>query len=100
MNNNKLYGLKKDVLSSLIETATIYNIEKIALFGSRARGDYKDRSDIDIAVYGGNTEEFGIDIEEKVPTLLMFDVVDMNKPVQKELIESIEKEGVVIYEKV
>ena len=100
MNNGELYGLKKEVLEAIIETGINCGIEKIILFGSRARGDYKERSDIDIAVYGGNVASFGIDIEEKVPTLLKFDVINMNKAVQKELIKSIEKEGVVIYEKV
>lgn len=31
-----------------------YNIEKVILFGSRARGDYKRASDIDLAVQGGD----------------------------------------------
>ena len=100
MDSGKLYGLKKEVLEAITEIGINCGISKITLFGSRARGDYKKRSDIDIAVYGGNVESFAIDIEEKVPTLLKFDVINMNKAVQKELIESIEKEGVVVYEKI
>lgn len=98
--SNELYGLRQGVLESIISIGADYGIKKIILFGSRARGDYNTKSDIDIAVYGGETEQFSVDIEEKVPTLLKFDVVDMNKPVQKELLSSIEKEGVVIYEKI
>ena len=97
MNEIKLYD---NIKNSIIESGKKYGIEKIVLFGSRARGDSKERSDIDLAVYGGNVEEFYVDIEENVFTLLKFDVVDMNKSVQKELIESINNEGVIIYEKI
>ena len=92
--------LNDNIKNSIIESGKKYGIEKIVLFGSRARGDSKERSDIDLAVYGGNVEEFYVDIEENVFTLLKFDVVDMNKSVQKELIESINNEGVIIYEKI
>lgn len=43
---------------------------------------------------------FSLDIEEEVRTLLMFDVVDMNRVVSAELRSEIDKYGVVIYEKV
>ena len=78
-----------------------YSAEKIALFGSRARGDNHERSDIDIAVYGmpkNNRANFWIDIEE-LPTLLKFDIVHISDNTDKELIKDIEKDGVVIYEK-
>ncbi len=39
-------------------------------------------------------------LKEDIPTLLMFDVVDLDKPVQAELPEEIRKDGVAIYEKV
>ncbi len=94
------FGLTDKVLTSIIDIGKQYGVNRITLFGSRARGDYKERSDIDLAVYGGNTEEFGIDVEEFVPTLLKFDVVHMDKPVQEDLVESIDREGVVIYEKI
>ena len=98
--DNKAFGLREGVLEKIIEIGISYGAERLVIFGSRARGDYKERSDIDIAVYGGNAENFSLDVDEFVPTLLKFDVVNMNKPVQKELRDSIEKEGVVIYEKV
>ncbi len=75
-------------------------IEKLILFGSRARGDYKRTSDIDLAVSGGDTARFQLDIEEDVSTLLMFDVVDLGASVQPELLDSINREGKLIYEKV
>ena len=70
------------------------------LFGSRARGDYHRASDIDLAVYGGDVTGFALDVEEYTSTLLTYDVIDMGKTLQAELLESIKKEGKVLYEKI
>ena len=97
--HNKVH-IKKEVLDSIINIGTECGIEKIILFGSRARGDHKEKSDIDIAAGGNKSEKLAPEIEEKSPTLLKFDIVDMNKPVSEELKDSIEKEGIIIYEKI
>lgn len=39
-------------------------------------------------------------MEEYAPTLLKFDIINLDGSVQKELRSSIEKEGVTIYEKI
>lgn len=67
-------------------------------FGSRARGDYKKTSDIDLAVVGGNFARFSLDVSEETPTLLEYDIVDLDRDIQQELLESIKQEGKVIYE--
>lgn len=94
------YGLKKAVLDSMIHTGIAYELEKIILFGSRARGDYKERSDIDIAVCGEKVEAFEAALDEGCPTLLTFDIINLNKPIQQDLLQSIQKEGVLLYEKI
>lgn len=44
----------------------------LVLFGSRARRTNREKSDIDLAVYGcSDVTEFYFDIEEKVNTLLI-----------------------------
>lgn len=93
-------GIKPLVLQEIRELAEKYNLDKVILFGSRARGDYKPKSDIDLAVSGGNCTRFALDVEEDTSTLLFFDVVDLDGAVQKELLESIKNEGVCIYEKI
>ena len=95
-----MYGLKTSLLQSINELAKKYNIQKVVLFGSRARGDHKERSDIDLAVSGGDIVGFTFAVEEETPTLLMFDVVNLDKEVQQDLLVSIKKEGVVLFEKV
>ena len=92
--------LAQPVLEGIIVLAKQYDIQKVILFGSRARGDNWERSDIDLAVYGGDVTRFSLDVDEVIPTLLMFDVVDLDEPVQPELRAAIQREGVVIYEKV
>ena len=58
-------------------------MEKLILFGSRARGDWRAASDIDLAVSGGDFPRFALDIEEAADTLLKFDMVNLNGPVQE-----------------
>ena len=93
-------GIKEKVVQEIIELAIRYNLDKVVLFGSRARGDYRRTSDIDLAVAGGEVVRFAVDVEEETSTLLKFDVVDMNSAVQPELKKSIEQEGKVLYEKI
>ena len=93
------YNLPDRVLRELSSFARKYSINKIVLFGSRARGTNTERSDIDIAVYGGDFDSFYWDVKEKTNSLLMFDIVQADSSVSNELKKEIQKEGVVIYEK-
>lgn len=93
-------GIKQVVLDELISIAERYHIEKLILFGSRARGDFRRTSDIDLAVSGGDFARFALDVEEETSTLLKYDLVDLDRNIQEELLKSIQKEGVVIYEKI
>lgn len=93
------YNLPDRVLRELSSFAQKYSVTKIILFGSRAKGTNTERSDIDIAVYGGNFDGFYWDVKEKINSLLMFDIVQADSSISDELIKEIEKDGVVIYEK-
>lgn len=93
-------GIKAIVLTEIRELADKYHLDKVILFGSRARGDYKRTSDIDLAAIGGDIARFSLDVEEETSTLLKYDIVDLSKPVQKDLMVSIKREGVVLYEKI
>jgi uncharacterized protein len=79
-----------------------HQLEKILLFGSRARGDYHRSSDIDLAVFTkriSHTEQnlIGHAINE-MSTPLKIDVVFMDRLKKEKLISNIIKEGVIIYE--
>ena len=45
-------GIKQIVLDEIKEIAQKCGVRKVILFGSRARGDFKKTSDIDLAVDG------------------------------------------------
>ena len=96
---NVQFGLREGIIEAVILQAKNNDVERLCVFGSRARGDYRRTSDVDLAIYGGNVANFSADVEEYVDTLLSFDYVDMNSGIQDELREVIEKEGIVIYEK-
>ena len=93
-------GIRDEVIQEICEIAEKYKVEKVILFGSRARGDFHRTSDIDLAVKGGDFINFSLDVDEETSTLLMFDFVDLNRSIQRELRENIEKEGRIIYEKI
>ena len=94
------YSLSETLKVEIIDLALQCQLDRVILFGSRSRGANRERSDIDLAIQGGDTVAFAASADEDIPTLLMFDVVDLDKPVQSELLEEIRKDGVVIYEKV
>ena len=93
------YDLPDQVLRELSFYARKYFVTRIILFGSRAWGTNTKRSDIDIAVYGGDFDSFYWDVKEKINSLLMFDIVQADLPISDELNKEIKKDGVVIYEK-
>ena len=93
------YNLPDRVLRELSSFAKESSVIKIILFGSRARGTNTERSDIDIAVYGGDFDNFYWDVKEKIHSLLMFDIVQADGSISDELKQEIEKDGIVIYEK-
>ena len=95
-----MYGLRDELLREIIELAKKYDLTSVTLFGSRARGDYRERSDIDLAVSGGDFDRFALDVDEETSTLLMFDIVNLDGAVQPELLENIRREGKQLYAKI
>ena len=90
------------IFKEIQQFAEKYQTKKVVLFGSRARRTNREKSDIDLAIYGcSDITDFYFDIEEKVNTLLMFDIIDMNeRNISKDLLHEIERDGVIIYEEV
>lgn len=93
----KKYYIDNVLLSEIVAIAKSHKIEKLLLFGSRARGDNNEHSDIDLAVAGGDVLGFSLDVDEKTNTLLSFDVVDMGEQISAVLRREIERDGVDLY---
>lgn len=91
------YDLPDRVEREIISFAKKNGIKKVILFGSRARGENTKRSDIDLAVSGGDALNFYCDLEEKTHTLLIFDVVDLDRGISDKLKMNIERDGIVLY---
>lgn len=88
------------VLKDIAAFAENNSVEKVVLFGSRARGTNTERSDVDLAVYGGDFDSFYWNITVNVNSLLSFDVINADKNISDELKKEIARDGIVIYEKV
>ena len=91
--------LPNRVLNNIRSFAEKHNVQKVILFGSRARGTHTERSDIDIAVVGGNFDAFYWDIKDNTHSLLIFDIVNMDDFTSNDLRKEIDKDGITIYEK-
>ena len=98
------YGLSDDVIEQINTVFSHYpKISKVILYGSRAKGNYKEGSDIDLSIVGS-----GIDlpllhrIETELDDLLLPYKIDLNiyeKIRNEELKEHIERVGKVFYER-
>lgn len=93
------YDLSERLAGEICRFARSAGVEKIVLFGSRARGNNTERSDVDLAVYGGDFDSFYWNIQENVHSLLMFDLVNVDEGVSRDLEEEIERDGIALYEK-
>ena len=94
------HGISSRLCREIGKFAKEANIDKVVLFGSRARKTHREKSDIDLAVYGGDFDSFYESVNNCAHTLLRFDIVNVDKNTKEELLKEIEKDGVTIYEKI
>lgn len=97
------YGIKDEYWKKL-ETVFVShkNIEKVILYGSRAKGTNRMYSDVDIVLVGEkiNNREYTNIIQEIDDLLLpfIFDISVYYTLKDSNLIDSINKTGVIVYE--
>ena len=97
------YGIKEEQWDMLCNVfANNPKIEKVILFGSRAKGTYKPFSDVDITLVGDDLSSDDLaDIMNEVDDLLlpyMFDISLYHKLNNPELLDHISRRGVTIYQ--
>lgn len=91
----KSFGLILDALTKFPQ------IKKVVVFGSRAKGNYKTGSDIDLAVFGEKVD-FSLTLEllaifnERLPIPYKVDVINYNGIDNPNLKEHIDKFGILI----
>lgn len=93
--------LKANIISAL---KNIKVVEAIYLFGSRARGDYQERSDIDLAIQSRHATDgdWAIIMNkiELLPTLLKIDCIRLDTLKKSNpLYQAIMRDKVTLYQK-
>jgi len=100
---NNPYGITDNSYSLILETiANLPGIEKAVIFGSRAMGNSKKGSDIDLAIFG---PDIGFDmiarlqsiLNQQLPIPYHVDVVHFDTVENKELQNHINEEGIEIW---
>ena len=82
-----------EVISRVAELCRKYNAKKVILYGSRAKGTARERSDIDIAVSGAENFDILVEEVEELPTLYSVDLVNIDTCKNELLLEDIRQYG-------
>ncbi len=99
------FGLEAVTIAKICAVFARYpQVEKAVIFGSRAKGNYKPGSDIDLSLYGdaGLTREVLYQIMAEIDDLLLPYTIDLSifhALSDPDFIGHIQRVGVVFYEK-
>jgi len=97
------FGLTdRDIAQILAVIRKFPQVEKVLIFGSRAKGNYKPGSDVDLAVKGKNIgyrdiTRLSVSLNEDLPLPYFFDVVHYETLDNVALIAHIDRVGKIIY---
>lgn len=100
MNNN--FGLPKRTINELLDYfKTKSEIEKVVIYGSRAKGTFHNGSDIDFAIWADEDTNFSRIAGElyDLPTPYKFDVTNYKTLTHENLKASIDRDGIEFYKK-
>lgn len=98
-------NIQTDKILTQLHTAlkNFEHVERAVLFGSRARGDFNERSDYDVAIYGElpANERYALHelCAERLPTLHKIDLIFMSDTLDQKFTDRIHAEEIVFYEK-
>ena len=82
-----------EIISEVAALCREYGAKKVILYGSRAKGTSRERSDIDIAVSGVDNMDALIEKVEELPTLYSVDLLNMDTCRNNLLLEDIKQYG-------
>jgi len=97
-------GIKEEALQKLNKVFASYpGIDKVILYGSRAKGNYKDGSDIDLVLIAPQFTLTDLNkIENRIDDLLLpwkIDLALFHQIENPDLLEHIKRAGISFYEK-
>lgn len=92
------FGFKSDELEMIRAVFREFpEIEEVIIFGSRAMGNYKPASDVDLALKGHITKDIlariRMRLNEDLPLAYIFDVFDLSTISHKALLDHIAQHG-------
>lgn len=98
------YGLSPETITQLQKVFSQYShVSEVILYGSRAKGNYTEGSDIDLTLKGKNIATADLNtITNEIDKLLlpyMFDISIFSTIKNKDLIDHIKRVGKCIYRK-
>jgi len=99
------FGLSDNVIEMIVKAVLDFDrIERVVIFGSRAIGNYKNGSDVDMAVFGNNIDfsliaELNYKLNELLPIPYYFDVIGFDLIESQALKTHIIEFGKTLYEK-
>lgn len=96
------FGLSEDIISKIIAVFKEYpEVKQVIIYGSRAMGNFREGSDIDLTLKGKITSETLAQIVMQIDELntpYLFDISIFDSLKSKDLIEHIERMGQIFYE--
>lgn len=96
------FGIEEEIYEEMLNIfEEITQINKVILFGSRAKQTYKPTSDIDLAIEVEQDEKKLLLIRklEEMRCALKFDVLNIRNIKNQQLINDINNERIIIYKK-
>ncbi len=98
------YGLKNITIEKINRVFSKYpQVEKVVLYGSRAKGNYKDGSDIDLVLYGNKLTHTMVNkLINEIDDLLLPYIIDISifeHISNLDLVEHINRVGIVFFNK-
>jgi len=104
MSSDLLYGLPAAAVEKIYAVfASHPEVQKVVLYGSRAKGNYKAGSDIDLTMYGDRINQtLLLKILTELDDLLLPWIIDLSIFRQIDnvsLLEHIERVGVLFYQR-
>lgn len=95
------FGLPPDIFSEILGVLKIYpEIESAKIFGSRAKGNYKRYSDVDIVLYANTSKNLAATVQghlNDLYSIYAFDVLQYESITHAELKLHIDNVGIEIY---
>ena len=86
-------GAMENLYRKIAAIGRRFRAERVVLFGSRARGDNRSRSDIDIAVTGVEDFDTLAEAVDELPTLYSVDLLNLDTCKNQLLLEDIKQYG-------